>query len=116
LQKHSRLTPEGRAFWYTEHLWELAAGLPVITVSIDEIPEFDQNCWFAQPPTCREVANHARRIRDADLRYPVILSADGRLMDGGHRLARAWLDGLTTVNAQRFEVDPPPDYVEPVER
>ena len=50
---------------------------------------------------------------DADLRYPVILSAEGFLMDGGHRIARAHLLGLTTVAAVRFPVDPEPDYVLP---
>lgn len=114
MQKHSRLTPAGRAFWYTEHLWQLAAGLPVEDVAIDSIPEFDENCWFAEPPTCREVARHAHRIMHADLDHPVILSADGRLMDGGHRLARAWLEGQTTVKARRFRIDPEPDWVEPV--
>src|SRR3954469_18513504 len=36
---------------------------------------------------------------DADLGYPVILASDGRLMDGGHRVARAWLEGLDEVDA-----------------
>jgi hypothetical protein len=107
------MTPEGRAFWYTERLWQLAEGLPVTMVAIDSIPEFDESCWFTEPPTCREVAEHARQILEADLSYPIILSADGRLMDGGHRLARAWLEGQTEVKAQRFEQDPEPDYVEP---
>jgi hypothetical protein len=106
---------EGRAFWETERLWRLAAGLPVVDVAIDAIPEFDQNCWFRDPPTCREVAKHTRQILDADLGFPVILSADGRLMDGGHRLARAWLEGRATVKAQRFERDPEPDWVETIE-
>jgi hypothetical protein len=112
MQKHSHATPEGRAFWYTERLWKLAAGRPVTTVAVDSIAEFDQSCWFIEPPTCRQVAEHARRILQADLSHPVILSADGRLMDGGHRLARAWLEGRTEVTAQRFETDPAPDYVE----
>ncbi|MEJ7832968.1 MAG: hypothetical protein WKF79_08650 [Nocardioides sp.] len=38
-------------------------------------------------------------------------STDGRLMDGGHRIARAWLEGLAWVDAVRFEVDPEPDWV-----
>ncbi|MFD7156485.1 hypothetical protein ACFV9C_17930 [Kribbella sp. NPDC059898] len=58
------------------------------------------------------VARHAERIQKADLRYPVILSADGRLMDGGHRIAKAWLGGARTVDAVRFVVDPEPDYIQ----
>ncbi|MDF1502380.1 hypothetical protein [Roseisolibacter sp. H3M3-2] len=114
-QKHSRAVPGGRAVWLTERLWALAEGLPAERVPLDAIPELDVVCWFdaERPPTPRNVARHARRIADADLRYPVILSADGRLMDGGHRLAKAWLAGETSLLAVRFAVDPAPDYVVP---
>ncbi len=83
-------------------------------VPIATIKEFDEDCWFnGKAPTCREVAEHARRIARADLRYPIIFASDGGLMDGGHRIARAWMEGLDEVDAVRFEVDPKPDWVEP---
>lgn len=110
---HSRPVPGGRAFYLTERLWKLTAGLPIEPVPIDTIKEFDENCWFGdEPVTCRMVAQHAARIQKADLTYPVILSSDGRLMDGGHRISKAWINGLTTINTVRFEVDPEPDYYE----
>jgi len=110
-EKHSRLVPGGRAVWYTERLWHLSRDLPVKEVAIQDIAELDQDCWFgsAHIPTCRAVAEHARRIQDADLAYPIILSANGRLMDGGHRLCKALLQGLTTIRAVQFESDPEPD-------
>lgn len=82
-------------------------------MAIDSIAEFDLNCWFRAetPPTCRRVAEHARRIFEANLEHPVILASDGRLMDGGHRIAKAWMTGLTEVLAVRFETAPPPDVV-----
>lgn len=95
-------------------MWAAAEGLPVFKVVIADIPEFDQDCWFSgRAPTGREVAEHARRIQDADLSYPIIFSADGRLMDGGHRIAKAWLAGQAEIDAVRFETDPPPDEVRP---
>lgn len=112
-QKHSRPTAQGRFFWYTERLWQLAQNLPIKQIRLDTIAEFDQNCWFseANPPTCRAVARHAQQIDEADLSYPIILSAEGYLMDGGHRLAKAWLLGLTEISAVQFTEDPAPDYV-----
>ena len=111
-EKHSRSVPGGRAFWWTTSLWTASARLPVIRVPIAGIRELDEDCWFdGRAPTCREVAEHARRIAQADLRHPVILAADGRLMDGGHRIAKAWLEGRQEVDAVRFEADPEPDWV-----
>jgi hypothetical protein len=112
-QKHSQVTPEGRCVWHTERLWRLARNLPVKIVPLESIAEFDQNCWFDSdaPPTCRSVTAHAKRIYDADLSYPIILSADGLLMDGGHRIGKAWLLGLTEIRAVQFEIDPEPDEI-----
>ena len=114
-QKHSRLTSKGRCVWHTERLWQLARHLPVKFVLIESIAEFDQDCWFGarKPPTCRAVAAHAKRIYEADLSHPIILSAEGYLMDGGHRLAKAWLLGVEEIQAVQFENDPEPDEVRP---
>jgi hypothetical protein len=113
---HSRPTPAGRAFWSTATLWRAAEGLPSRRVPIADIAEFDQDCWFGgkHTPSCRAVAEHARKIAAADLSYPVILAADGGLMDGGHRIAKAWLAGETEIATVRFEIDPPPDHVSPL--
>lgn len=71
------------------------------------------DCWFGgSPATCRAVAHHARRIEAADLSFPIILSADGGLMDGGHRIAKALLRGDLTVAARQFDTDPSPDWIE----
>jgi hypothetical protein len=32
-------------------------------------------------------------------------------MDGGHRIARAWIEGRTEIDAVRFEVDPEPEFI-----
>jgi hypothetical protein len=48
---------------------------------------------------------------EADLAYPIILSAQGYLMNGGHRIAKAWLLGNQEISAVQFMVDPDPDYV-----
>lgn len=103
-------TPSGETVWMVERLWAAAKSLPVKRVPIDEIAEFDRDCWFdGKAPTCREVAEHMKRIQSADLEQPVILSADGMLMDGVHRVAKAWLLGMQTINAVQFQQTPEPD-------
>ena len=101
-----------RQAWQVERLWELSKALPVRQVRIDDIAGFDQVTWFSLDgplPTCRAVAQHAKRIYEADLRHPVILSARGGVMDGMHRIARAWLEGKEVIDAVRFAVNPEPD-------
>lgn len=113
-ETHSHPVSGGRGHWLTERLWSAAAALPVTAVAIDDIPEFDMDCWFrGGGATVRAVAEHARRIEAADLSYPVILSASGGLMDGGHRVAKAYLQGASTVAARRFVTDPEPDWIVP---
>jgi hypothetical protein len=113
-EKHSHTIPEGRGYWLTENLWAAAAQLPVKRVRIDDVAEFNRDCWFGDrhAASIRNVAEHARRISDADLTHPIILSSDGRLLDGGHRLAKAYLAGQVEVLAVQFDKDPDPDWVE----
>lgn len=113
-EKHSRAIDGGRGFWWTDRLWSLVDHLPVTQVAIADIAEFDMDCWFGEksPPTCRAVAEHAQRIERAELSFPIILAADGGLMDGGHRIAKAWLAGDAHVRAVQFVTDPPPDWIE----
>jgi hypothetical protein len=55
--------------------------------------------------------DHMKLVEEADLSFPIILSADGGIMDGMHRVAKAALEGRTEVEAVQFDRDPEPDYV-----
>ena len=48
---------------------------------------------------------------DCDFTFPIILSRDGRVMDGMHRVCKALLLGQRDIEAVRFTQDPAPDYV-----
>ncbi|HSI12602.1 MAG TPA: hypothetical protein VK961_11190 [Chthoniobacter sp.] len=96
--------------WYTERLWELAAKLPVKQIPVESIEALDQVAWFGNAqPTCRHVTEHARRIYEASLEYPIILSAEGWVMDGMHRLCKALLLKNETIEAVQFPANPEPD-------
>ena len=99
--------------WRVDRVVELAHDLPALAVSVEEIDEVDTVYWFddrTELPTVRRVVEHMSGVLGADLERPIVLGADGRVMDGMHRIAAALLEGRTTVPAVRFEVDPDPDH------
>jgi hypothetical protein len=62
-------------FWWVDRPWALAESLPSFRASIDDIAEFDMDCWFGDwaEPTYRAVADHARRMAESDLRLLLAL-------------------------------------------
>jgi probable phosphoglycerate mutase len=115
--RHTYSTTENgeRLVYNVERLWELARVLPVKKVPVAAVRELDEDCWFGgKAPTLRKVGEHARRIYQADFSHPILLNASGGLMDGGHRVVKAWLDGQTEIDAVQFAEDPEPDFREPV--
>jgi hypothetical protein len=102
--------------WHVERLWELARRLPVETVPVkDLLPILEQTCCITPDErTCMHMARHAKRVLEADLAYPILLSADGMLFDGSHRIAKAWVLGHETIQVVRFPRNPEPDEVHPL--
>jgi len=58
----------------------------------------------------RWLADHVKRVNETNLDYPVIMDADGMIMDGWHRVVKALVEGRDTIKAVRFEKTPSPDY------
>ena len=110
-QYHFRTIDHDVHIWDVDRLVAATKGLAVVRVPIASIAELDEAYWFegsTAPPTCRQ---HARLIQEADLTYPIILAADGRVMDGMHRVGKALLRGEVDIAAVRFEVTPAPDFM-----
>jgi hypothetical protein len=83
-------------------------------IPLTAIRELDEPFCFdaGDPPsTCRAVIEHARLVNAADLSYPIILSAEDRVMDGMRRVGKAVLLGRSSLDAVQFNKDPEPDYV-----
>ena len=112
-QKHSTIRDGKRLVWYTEKLWNQTSDLSPFEIDVSSIKELDKDCWFGKKkPTLREIARHCKKINNASLKYPIILNADGSLMDGGHRLCKAILEGHKTIKAVQFTSMPEPDEIQ----
>lgn len=112
-QYHFRKSKEGLLAWDVHRLIDLAKNIQPCPIDISSILEIDEPYWYDtedQPPTCRDLVEHMRLVEVADLAYPIILSPDGRVMDGMHRVAKALLQGQTRVMAVRLQAMPAPDY------
>ena len=113
-QYHFWPSDRGLQAWDVERLIALSRDLPRRRVALGEIREIDEVYRFDddyQRPTCRAVLEHMGYIDAADLSFPIILAADGRVMDGMHRVAKAAREGRTEIDAVQFTDDPAPDYV-----
>ncbi|MGA7108564.1 MAG: hypothetical protein WBV28_22070 [Terracidiphilus sp.] len=113
-QYHFRMLPQGLCAWDVRRLLELSRFLTVERVPLAEIRELDEPYWCGESQgqmTCRAMVEHARLIEECDLAHPVILSSDGRVMDGMHRICKALLLGHESVEGVRFVRDPEPDHV-----
>ncbi|MDR2219645.1 MAG: hypothetical protein LBE24_03590 [Methylobacillus sp.] len=113
-QYHFRKSKEGLLAWDVHRLIDLANDVQPCAVALSEIAEIDEPYWYDAEgplPTCRNLIEHMRLVEATDLGYPIILSPDGRVMDGMHRVAKALLAGQTSIMAVRLHTMPEPDYV-----
>jgi len=108
--------PDGSTpFWRMPTIWASAEGKPSVSVAIAELEILDEVVWFGGPknvePTIRRIAEHARDIGSADLSYPIIMTRSGEVLDGAHRIARAYMEGLENIRAVLIDDWPPPDGI-----
>jgi hypothetical protein len=96
----------GSSEWAVEDLWKAAEGLPIKDVKVSSLLSFlDDSVWSndagdSVSPIDTMDPEHWDRINSADLSYPIIFGYGGCLMDGFHRLMKAWLldhDTIKTV-------------------
>jgi len=114
-QYHAQATPKGVLIWDVHRLVEQTKDFEPFDLPLERIRELDQTFWFdleGDRPTCRRIAEHAKLMIETDLRHPIILGADGRVMDGMHRVCKALNEGRTTIRAVQFDRDPEPDYID----
>ena len=113
-QYHLRPSDQGLMAWDVHRLIVLSQDFKPLRLPLSQVAELEQCYWFDEGgghPTCKAIAEHARLIAQTDLRFPIILSQDGRVMDGMHRVAKAWMQGEAEISAVQFKQDPAPDFI-----
>ncbi|MEA9414001.1 MULTISPECIES: hypothetical protein [unclassified Flavobacterium] len=113
-QYNLRPSKDGLRAWDVHRLIELSKNFPVKRVLLSEISEVNETYWFQDPsqlPTCTAILEHIKLMEEASLDYPIILCANGRLMDGMHRVMKALQQGHTDIKVVQFKTTPEPDFI-----
>jgi len=112
-QYHFRKSEHGLLAWDVLKLIRLSKDFEVFQFPLIDVLELKETYWFdlGMSPTSEEIAEHARLIYEADLSYPIILCPEGRLMDGMHRVCKAYIEKNKYISAVMFEELHAPDYI-----
>lgn len=101
---------DGKKFWYDTTLIKASKNLPVKSMPINN-KLFDTKIYWTLD-TFFDLNIHLKRISDSNLKYPVILSPSGKIIDGFHRLMKAIQLKKTTIKYVKLDKMPPHDFVD----
>ena len=113
-QYHFRKVGEDVHIWDVNKLIDVTSDIVPEEVPLDTIKEIDEEYWYSiggAKPTCRDLANHFDLIQAADLKYPILLCHQGRVIDGMHRVCKALSLGYSSILAKRLKMEIEPDFV-----
>lgn len=109
---HGQTYSDGERTWAVEDLWRAVEGLPTERVPLADLDVetlLDSHVWVEEGErlTVREILDHALRVEEADLSYPIILTPSGDIADGVHRVIKAYRLGQSDIVAVRLHEMPP---------
>ncbi|MBN1971354.1 MAG: hypothetical protein JXR48_17805 [Candidatus Delongbacteria bacterium] len=115
MRKQYHLRPSGNKFnaWDVDRLIEMTKDFDVIEVDVLELLERNKFHWYQGDnlPTVKSIFDHMKLVEECSLDYPIILSTEGIIMDGMHRVGKAYLQNIQTIKAVKFDYTPKPDFV-----
>lgn len=95
--------------WEASTLFNASKGLKPYDL---QLAALDLTNAFPSANNIAEFVFQVKRMQQVDLSYPIIQAPDGWIMDGYHRIAKAILEGKTTIKAVRLPALPEPDREE----
>ena len=111
-QYHFRQAGDDTYIWDVHRLVKLSQNFKIQQIPVNDIQELNEAYWFPKSvPTTQQIIEHLQLVNDADLSYPIILCASGRVMDGMHRVAKACISNQSDILAVQFEQTPKPDFI-----
>ena len=96
--------------WSSQTLWQCVEGLEIEEMEVELFYwYFERDLWFQDKavPTILNVIEHFNRILGAELEYPLILSPNGIIIDGIHRLVKAFINGHSRIKVVKLHYLPP---------
>jgi hypothetical protein len=102
----------GECTWNVSDLWKAAEGVEPELIRIEDVVDIeellDSHTWSAGPMSVREILDHVDRIANADLGYPIVLTPEGWIGDGCHRIIKAWREGRQDILVVKLKTMPSP--------
>lgn len=110
----TKLYPYKRT-WHLNKIWRLSEPLKKQKIKVSEL--WDERyskawCWQHEDEELNNLffLHHMRRVLNADLNYPIILSEEKLIFDGVHRLVKAKHLNLEYIDCVQFKKDPECHY------
>jgi len=100
---------EGKKVWYSKTIIDASKNLPVKNMSITNKLLNTKIEWTIN--TFFDMKNHLLRIKNSNLKYPIIIGPKGIIIDGYHRLMKSVLENKRSINYVKLDVMPPHDFL-----
>jgi hypothetical protein len=109
--KDGKYTDSDSRVWNVARLILHSKDLPVFDIPVAAI-YIGANVFDDRISNAKSLAEHVKRVQEADFSYPVLMDPHGFIMDGWHRVVKALVEGRETIKAVRFETMPCHEYKE----
>ena len=97
--------------WDLETIWNASKNAKPTRIKVSELWDKrykNEWCWQNEGEELNNLffLHHMRRVLNADLSYPIMISEEGLIFDGVHRLDKAKHLDLEYIDCLVFEKDP----------
>jgi hypothetical protein len=90
--------------WHVSQLWQASIWIKPTALEVSELRLRQAGAWLDHLPDLnhRDVVPELPRLWAADLSYPIVIHPMGWVMDGYHRIGKAFMQGQEKIWAVQF--------------